>query len=316
MRVVFVIDPPNRLDAASDSTIELMRCFARREVEVSYALRESLRLENGQLMIVAQQVELFDDDEAWFSPTRRTVAPILNFNLIYLRLEPPVDSNYRHICQLLEMAQHAGVPVTNNPSSILMSEEKLSTQYYPQLCPRTLVSLESKALQEFAAQLPGGCVIKTLGRMGGQGVYSFGDQDSNVAVCIDDALGAGKMVLVQERLPEIANGDRRVFIIGGKPYDIMVNRIPRYGSHLGNMSAGGSATAVLLGDEERAIGETIGANLVAAGILFAGIDVIGGKLIEINITCPTGLRVVRDQTGECPADAIFDALLSHLVPQA
>ena len=151
-------------------------------------------------------------------------------------------------------------------------------------------------------------MVKPLDGMGSKGVFAFSKDDSNLKVTIELLLAAGHTVLVQERLAGIAHGDRRVFIIGGQTFPHMLNRVPSPGSHLGNMLAGGLPEAMPLGEAERCIGEVIGPELATAGIVFAGLDVIDGQLTEINVTCPTGLRTVRDQIGINVAEHVLTAL--------
>ncbi len=308
MRVIYLIDPPATLNAHSDSTIELMRAQQRAGDDVFFALANQMSLVSGHLEIIAQPVQLNDDDRNWFNVRGNyqnlTIADI---DLIFMRLEPPVGSAYRTVCQMLMFAQRAGVSVVNDPATLITGEEKLNALRFPQLCPRTLVSNDRVRIIEFVATLEGGSMIKPLGGFGGQSVFSFAANDSNLEVAVDSLLANGHSVLAQERLREISEGDRRVLVIEGEPFAYMINRIPSAGSHLGNMGAGGIGTAKQLGEPEKSIVAAIGSHLRDAGILFAGIDIIGGKLTEINITCPTGLRVVRDQTNSDPAARIIEA---------
>lgn len=308
MQVVYLVDPPDGLNAKADSTVELVRAHARVGDQVFLTLRSGLYLRGDELHLLARPVQPTDDDAAWAELGAQTDRPASAYDLIALRLEPPVDSGYRLICQMLARARAAGVPVANDPGAVVLREEKLAALLHPELCPATLVSSDRNTLLDFSASLPDGCMLKPLNRMGGRGVFSFGAGDTNLPVAIDNALATGEPLLLQERLPAIRAGDRRVFVIDGKPYSHMLNRLPAPGSHLGNMAAGGQAQAMELGSEEKRIATAIGPQLKEAGIVFAGIDVIGGKLTEVNITCPTGLRTVRDQLALDPAATVVSAL--------
>lgn len=311
MQVACIIDPPATLAAATDSTIALLRAVAAKGVGVHLVERTGVSFAKGELTFHATTAELSADDTNWYTPQTTTQRRATEFDLILIRLEPPVDAGYRYICQLLAQAQAAGVKVSNTPEAILDHDEKLAALRYPDLCPQTLVSSDRTTLLDFAAEQTDGCVLKPLGAMGGRGVFAFNHGDSNLAVAIDAALARQETLLIQERLAAIAEGDRRVFVIGGKAYPIMLNRVPPAGSHLANMVAGGMATATEIGEAEEKIVTVIGTELLEAGIDFAGLDVIGGKLTEINITCPTGLRTVAEQTAHIPAAEIIDYLLSQ-----
>ena len=301
MRVVYVTDPPQRLDARSDSTVELMRAGQRAGDEIYLALAPQLKLAAGQLQIDARQVQLNDDDQNWLTERKRRVLSAPDVDIIFMRMEPPVDAAYRITCQMLAFAQRAGVLVVNDPASLITNEEKLAALRFPHLCPRTLVSTSRDAILDFVAQLGKGCMVKPLDSFGGRSVFAFSAGDTNLAVAVDLLLSSGKTVLVQERLSAISEGDRRVHVVNGKAFADMIIRTPASGSHLGNLRAGGDGKVMPLEDAEQAVVNAIETYLQEAGILFAGIDIIGGKLTEINITCPTGLRVVREQSGNDPA---------------
>ena len=310
MQVACLLDPPAGLNAGGDSTVELIRRHMARGDTVLAVTRGGVSMSSGRVTLSGSEIETRDDDGNWFSLGEARQAEAGEFDLVEVRFEPPVDDSFANACQLLAHARDSGARVANDPTAILTRDEKLSALAFPDITPLTLVSTDRGRLLGFASGLDGGCMVKPIGGMGGRGVFSFGKGSTNLAVVIDMMLRSGETVLVQERLKEIEEGDRRVFVIGGEPYPVMLNRRPAPGSHLGNMLAGGVPEAMEIGDAERAVCEAIGPGLRESGVAFAGVDVIGGKLTEINITCPTGLRTVRDQTGECPADDVIDAMLA------
>lgn len=305
MRVAYVMDPTGRLNAATDSTVELIRAHHRRGDEVIAVMRRGVSCGSFGLRLRGRQVIPSENDRKWCRLGERKEVHASELDGIALRLEPPVDAGFRNVCAMLEIAKAYDVRVANDPRSVAFLDEKVHSLFRPDLAPETMVGSNPEALAEFAAALESGAVVKPVGQMGGKGVFSFGPGDTNVRVAIALLLEGGGHVVVQERLAGIEDGDRRVFVIGGSPHRTMLNRVPAEGSHLGNMVAGGRPEAMDLGEDERRIAEAIGKDLLVAGIYFAGIDVIGGKLTEINITCPTGLRTVRDQTGESLADAVI-----------
>ena len=308
MRVAYVLDPLAGLNAKTDSSIELIRAHARAGDEVFVVMRDGVVLNQGEVLLQACPLVPTDDDASWYELQQLQTITATQVNLIVNRLEPPVNASYRIVCLLLAQAQRSGTPVVNDPIAVLAREEKLAALTHPELCPRTLIANDRDILLDFAHAFEGGCMVKPLDGMGGKGVFAFSKDDSNLKVTIELLLAAGHTVLVQERLAGIAHGDRRVFIIGGQTFPHMLNRVPSPGSHLGNMLAGGQPEAMPLGEAERCIGEVIGPELATAGIVLAGLDVIDGQLTEINVTCPTGLRTVRDQIGINVAEHVLTAL--------
>ena len=296
VRIAFVIDAPASLKGSKDSSVEIMRAAAAAADEVIMVLRSGLDLGNDGLRICGRRIGLRASDELWFEDRGEFVARGSRIDLIFMRLEPPINDDFRHCCNLLGHAERAGIAVVNRPAALVSLEEKITPLAYGDLCPATLISADQDQLLSFANSLSNGCILKPLGGMGGEGIFAFAPGDSNLATALAVLGGNGRSLVVQERLAGIAEGDRRVFVIDGQPAPMMLNRLPRAGSHLGNMAAGGRPVATALGAAERRIAERVGPDLRAAGIVFAGLDVIGGKLTEINISCPTGLRQVRDQS--------------------
>lgn len=309
MLAVYLLDDPAALAPASDSSIELMRRHQERGHRVMIARRDGVSLRGREVSLRAQVIEITDGERSWYQlGPSEDIAPG-DCGVVALRLEPPVDAQYRLLCQMLVYAQERGAPIWNRPQAIMAYEEKISAFGFDELMPASLVSSNMDELRSFCRRQDQGVVVKPLNSMGGIGVFAFGSKDdSNIEVALDSILRRDGMALVQERLPAIADGDRRVFIIDGKPADLMLVRRPAPGSHLGNMRAGGQPEAQPLGAAERRIAKQIGPVLKERGIIFAGIDVIGGKLTEINITCPTGLKTVHDQTGTPIADLVIEAM--------
>ena len=295
-----------------DSTVELIRRHQARNDEVFVVFRDGLTMQEGELFLNACPITTFDDDANWHQLGEEEQIPASNLDMVAVRLEPPVDPSFRIICQMLIYAVRAGIPVFNDPAAILLREEKLGALTHSGLMPNTVVSTNRETLISFCAEQAKGCVIKPLDGMGGRGVFSFAQNDSNIQVAIDSTLAAGGTVMAQERLDVNAGGDCRVFIKAGKPCDLMIRRTPVENSHLANMASGGIAQVEKTGAKEREIVKAIGPTLLKEGVVFAGIDVIEGKLTEINITCTTGLRAVRSQTGTCIADEILDTFAGHL----
>ena len=312
MIIGFLIDPPERLDGRKDSSVELMRAAAAAGCEVVMFTAAGMRMESSGLRIAGNRVRIAADSSPWHTDERPFSGSSRDLDAIMLRLEPPVDENFRYAAAMLAVARNQGTPVFNDPQAILIGEEKVAALLYPQFSPETMISANAAELIEFASRLEDGCVVKKLGGMGGQGVFAFAAGDSNMPAAIAQLTSAGAPALVQRRLPDVASGDRRVFVIDGTPAEVMLNRLPAAGSHLANMAAGGRPLAMPLAERERQIGAAMSDYLKGSGVLFAGLDVVDGHLTEINISCPTGLVQVREQAEIDLAASIIEIVLNRI----
>ena len=304
MKLLFVIDPPANLNPQKDSTIALMRAAHRRGDTVFAVGVNALALIDGGAKFIAERFDISEEDESWF---QRDAAKLLSaefFDAVLMRLEPPINAAFMEATLFLD---HVVVPVFNAPRALRELNEKLAILRFPEWIPPTVVSADFQILSDFHRQ-HGGAVIKPLDGMGGRGVVVSPAGDKNLRALIELVGDGGRMLMAQQYLDEARAGDCRVFVINGKPADTMLVRIPRDDDHRGNMAAGGRPEARPLGKQEKIIADAIGPTLAAQGILFAGLDIIGGKLTEINITCPTGLKEVLGQSGKDLAEDILQSL--------
>jgi glutathione synthase len=190
------------------------------------------------------------------------------------------------------------VRVVNDPASLLKYNEKLYATHFPEFCPAYIVTASLGALRDFR-QEHGAIIVKPLDAMGGQGVFLVEENSVNFEVIWELQTNRGTYpVMAQAFLPEIAEGDKRIIVIGGAPFDHALVRLPKAGSIRGNLAHGGGHQVRKLTEAERNIAETVGRRLVQDGVEFAGLDVIGDRLIEVNITSPTGIRQLAQETGE------------------
>ena len=295
MRLAFVIDPPGTLRAKKDSSVALMRAAARDGDDVFIAETSGLRAGTGGLSLAVRRAEVSDDDSEWLSAGDAEVFPSGFFGAILLRLDPPMDSAFLHATLALDFSD---APVFNAPKALREMNEKLSILNFPRFIPPTVATSDLDALADFHRRHDG-AVVKPLDGMGGRGIYVSPKGDRNLRA-VAEALGDNgrEMLMAQQYLPEAREADKRVFVVGGRAMKWTLARVPRDDDHRGNLAAGGTPEARPVGDAEKKIAEAVAPMLEKAGVVFAGLDVIGGKLTEINITCPTGLREVRDQTGD------------------
>lgn len=281
-----------------------MRAAARRGDSVWCATLVDLSLDADGVAFFASRLLVREDDQQWMETAETAALRAGDFDVIAMRKEPPVDEEYAMATRLLDIAAEQ-TPVVNAPRALREWNEKTAIFRFPAHIPPTWTGADADAAADFHRQ-HGTSVLKPLNGFGGEGVYVAPPDDLNFRSVFSLLSGGGRrMIMAQAYLPAGRDGDSRVFVVGGAPLEWMLVRIPRADDHRGNLSAGGRGEARRLGDDERRIAAAVGGALVAAGIRFAGLDIIGGKLIEINITCPTGLREVRDQTGEDPAEAVL-----------
>ncbi len=260
-------------------------------------------------MSALQLVEDADSGGSWYEaqpPARRSLATL---DALLMRADPPVDTRYLHATQLLSEAERHGLVVFNRPQSLRDCNEKLLALEFPEDCPPTLVSADVRALAEFRAEF-GAVVLKPLDGMGGRGVLVMqpGDPNFNSAVALLSDSGCSP-IIAQRFLPEVREtGDRRVLLVDGEVPSHALARLPSVDDIRGNLVAGARAELHQIGADERALCRRVGAVLIERGITFAGLDVIGGRLTEVNITSPTGLCELQRLGAPDLASSLLDAL--------
>ncbi len=307
MDIVFIIDPLESLNPAKDSSIEMMRAAARR----GHAL---FAIESGELLLKDAQVWgkalplTVGDEHPWYRQGAPVQKPLRDFDAVMMRKDPPFDMEYVFATYLLELAELQGARVVNRPRALRDFNEKLSTARFPGLTPPLLVSRQQQTLREFVRE-QGDVVLKPLDGMGGSEIFRVHAQDHNLGVILETMTRHNQRTIMAQRyLPAIAQGDKRVLVVDGKPMPYCLARMPAPGETRGNLAAGGTGRAQPLSERDREIAETVAPVLKEAGLLLVGLDIIGDYLTEINVTSPTCMREIRDQTGWDTAEAVIEAL--------
>lgn len=309
MRIAFVLDPLERLKAYKDSSIAMMREAARRGHAV-YALEaREMFVRGGSVLAPCRHLELLPDDEAWHRiVATEPPAPLARFDRIMMRKDPPFDQEYYYATLLLDRVESEGARVVNSPRALRDWNEKLAILRFPQFIPPTLVASDMARVHDFVDEHRD-VVLKKLDGMGGTMIFRVSGEDPNRNVIVEAITDMGaRTVMAQRFIPEIAQGDKRVLVIDGKPFSHCLARIPKAGETRGNLAAGGRGVAQPLTKRDREIAEAVGAELVRAGIVFAGLDVIGDWLTEVNVTSPTCIVEIAEQTGQDAARDLLDAL--------
>jgi glutathione synthase len=308
MKLAFVVDPLERLKAYKDSSIAMMREAARRGHEVHTLEARSMFIRDARVFADVRRITLCDDDHDWYRPHPQQESPLAEFDLVLMRKDPPFDQEYYYATLLLDRVEAEGARVTNRPRALRDWNEKLSILAFPAFTPPTLVASDMQRVHDFI-DAHADVVVKKLDGMGGTMIFRVKAGDVNRNVIVETITDLGQRTIMAQRfIPEISRGDKRVLVIDGKPFSHCLARIPKAGETRGNLAAGGTGIAQPISARDREIGEKVGAELVKAGIVFAGLDVIGDWLTEINVTSPTCIVEIAQQTGRNAAVDLMDAL--------
>ncbi|HEX4326053.1 MAG TPA: glutathione synthase [Burkholderiales bacterium] len=308
MRLLFVVDPPETFKTYKDSTYAMMMEAAARGHTLHTCLQEDLLLAAGLVHAHASRLTLTGEKPGWFTLAPSVREVLTAFDAVIMRKDPPFDMEYFYSTHLLERAVHQGAKVFNDPAAIRNHSEKLSIAEFPQFTAPTLATRRADELRAFVAE-HGQAVFKPLDGMGGTGIFRVGQGEPNLSVIIEMLGRDGhETIMAQKYLPAIADGDKRILLIAGKPVPHCLARIPKAGETRGNLAAGGTGVARELTARDREIAEFLGPILWGRGLLLVGLDVIGDNLTEINVTSPTCFQEITQQTGCNVAGLFIDAV--------
>ena len=305
VHVAFLIDPIASLHLKKDSTLAMVRAALRRGWRVSCLEQPDLfwredtpRATLRELTLDAGFLDALDPAHApadWYRLGPPEETDLATVDLVMMRKDPPFDMEYIYTTYFLEHIQARGTPVVNDPRSLRDCNEKFFATWFPDCTPPLVITRRAERLMEFHAE-HGDVVFKPLDGMGGMNIFRVRPDDPNLRVIIENLTELGqRQIMAQRYLPEIADGDKRILLIDGEPVDYALARIPQQGESRGNLAAGGAGVGRPLSERDREIARRVGPELKRRGILFAGIDVIGDYLTEINVTCPTCIRELDAQ---------------------
>lgn len=311
MNIVLLIDPLPTLKAYKDSSVAIMRAAAQRGHQVYVAQPADLFWQHGQVMAQLSRLSLHQDTEHWYSVEDTVLRPIAESDVVLMRKDPPFDAEYLYATQLLSLAESAGARVYNAPQALRDFNEKLAIARFPQFTVPTLVSCRAKLLREFA-RTHADVILKPLDGMGGMEVFRVRPDGLNLNAIIESLTRQEtRTIMAQCYIPEIIAGDKRILLIDGVPIPWALARMPAPGETRANLAAGGHGVAQPLSARDLDIAHTVGASLRDVGLMLVGLDVIGDYLTEINVTSPTGMVEIADQTGYSVADTLLDAIESR-----
>lgn len=322
-RIIFIMDPIESLLAKKDTTIGMMMGAASLNLPIYYTQQEEIYLLEGIVQTTASEVTLnttgdnkladFDD---WYSLKPAEKLVFGPNDIVLQRKDPPFNMHYIHTTYLLELMEKQGSLVCNRPDSLRDCNEKMFTTWFPELCPPTLVTSQSHHIKAFIEKHHD-TIVKPLDGMGGSSIFRVAEKDPNLNVILETLTEHNTTsIMVQRYIPEISKGDKRIILINGKPAPYLLARVPAANETRGNLAAGATGVVQALSENDLRICKSLGPELVKRGLYFVGLDVIGDYLTEINVTSPTGIRQIDDETGTFLGRDIIEALLTKWRHQA
>ncbi len=308
MRLGIVMDPIQDIHPHKDSSLAMLLEAEKRGWDLYYMEMSDLFLSQGVVQGRTHRLQVMDDLHQWYILGREQTLPLAELDVILMRKDPPFDREYLYATHLLELAEKGGALIVNRPQALRDYNEKLSTAWFPQLVPPSLVTSNGSRIRQFLED-QADIILKPMDAMGGASIFRLRKGDPNTGVVIEALTGHGMhYTMVQRFIPEISAGDKRILMVDGEPVPYALARIPAEGENRGNLAAGGRGVGVALSERDREIAEQVAPLLREKGLLFVGLDVIGDWLTEINITSPTCIRELDRQYGLNIAGDLMDAI--------
>jgi glutathione synthase len=307
-RTGVVMDPISGIKTWKDSSFAMLLEAQRRDHELWYMEPGHLTVRDGVPFGLMRPLSVRDARADWFTLGAGENRELAGLDFLLMRKDPPFDMDYVYCTYILDLAERAGVIVVNRPQALRDANEKCFITQFPQCCVPALITRRAAEIKAFV-QEQGLAVVKPLGGMGGDSIFQLRPDDPNLNVILEAMTrGDRELVMVQRYIPEITAGDKRILVIDGEPVPWALARIPGAGDFRGNLAKGGTGKGVALTERDRWICGQVAPELQRRGILFAGLDVIGDWLTEINVTSPTCIRELDAQFGLNIAAGLFDAL--------
>jgi glutathione synthase len=313
LRVLVVMDPIDEIKPAKDTTLAMLLAAQKRGWELWYAEQRDLWLRDGLALGRVRPIKVRNDLQDWFTLDTAHTRPLAEFGAILMRKDPPFDMEYIYTTYILERAEEQGVLVVNRPQGLRDMNEKVFTAWFPQCCAPTLITSNMADMHAFLREHLR-IVCKPLYGMGGRSIFVVDRGDKNANVVFETMTEYGtRFAIVQRYIPDIVStGDSRILVIDGEPAPYALARIPQESDNRGNLAAGARGEGRELNERDRWLVSEIGPTLRRRGMLFVGLDVIGGYVTEINVTSPTGVRELDKQFGTDIAGLLMDAIEKRL----
>ncbi len=308
LKIGIVMDPIESITPYKDSSLAMLLEAQRRDAEIHYFQQGDLKLLSGRAIGHSQRLKVTDNNSDWFETSDAAEVDLGDLDAILMRKDPPFDMEYIYTTYILDRAREAGALIVNHPQALRDMNEKAYTAWFPECTPITLITRSMAEMKAFLAEHDR-IVVKPLDGMGGRSIFVVKKGDNNANVIFETLTDFGKQfAMAQVYIPEINLGDKRVLLVNGETVPYALARIPSDDDNRGNLVMGATGVGQELSAADMAICERVGPVLRDAGVLFAGIDIIGDYLTEVNITSPTGIREIDKQFDLNIAGLLFDAI--------
>ena len=311
IKLGIVMDPIASINIKKDTSFAMLLEAQRRGWELHYIEMDDLYLHAGDGRARTRLLSVKEDKESWFSFGSEQDLALHDLDVILMRKDPPFDTEYIYATYILERAEVKGTLVVNKPQSLRDCNEKLFTAWFPELTPDTLVSRSAAHIRKFHQQ-HGDIILKPLDGMGGASIFRVKQDDPNLSVIIETLTEHGSFCMAQNFLPAIKEGDKRILVVDGEPVPYCLARIPAQGETRGNLAAGGRGEARPLSESDWKIARAVAPTLKEKGLIFVGLDVIGDRLTEINVTSPTCAREIEAAFPVSITGMLMDAIEKRL----
>ncbi len=312
LRIGMIMDPIESITPYKDSSFAMLLEATRRDAEIHYFQQSDLKILGGKAIGHSKMLTVRDNNDDWFEFGGAQSIELGDLDVILMRKDPPFDMEYVYTTYILDRAAAAGALVVNRPQALRDMNEKAYTAWFPECTPLTLITRSMDEMRAFLSEHER-IVVKPLDGMGGKSIFVIKKGDKNASVIFETLTDYGqRFAMAQLFIPEISLGDKRILLVNGEAVPYALARIPAPDDNRGNLVMGATGVAQELSDADRAICERVGPVLREHGVIFAGIDVIGDYMTEVNVTSPTGIRELDTQFDLNIAGLLFDAIESEL----
>lgn len=302
IKLGIVMDPIEQINYNKDSSLAMLWAAQDLGWQLYYMTQADMFSHNGKAAASVTELSVARQADNFYQLGVTYKMPLAQLDIILMRKDPPFNMDFIYTTYLLEQAEQDGCLVVNRPQSLRDCNEKLFATQFPECCPAVLVSSNIKQLREFHQEHQD-VIYKPLEGMGGSAIFRAKADDPNIAVILETLTQYGqRLIMAQKFIPDISKGDKRILMVDGQPIDYGLARIPKQGETRGNLAAGGRGEAQPLTEKERWICQQVGPTLRKKGLIFVGLDIIGGYLTEINVTSPTCIREI---------DAAYDTKIAE-----
>ena len=305
-KYLFITDPINSLKIYKDTSVALIKACLESNIEAHYTTMNEISINHGCIIDVSSHKIL-----GWNSTidlSQKELHHLSYFSKIFIRKDPPFDDNYLNLTHQLEYAKNLNVKIINNPSSIRNHNEKLSILKFQDIIPPTIVSSQAFKIKDFLKQEEK-IILKPLDGMAGNGIFMLNKNDKNINVILETITNnEQKQIMAQRYLPEIKDGDKRIIVIKGDAIPYALSRVPSSSDFRANLAKGGRGIVKKLSENDKIIVQRVREYLINTELTIVGLDIIGNFLTEINVTSPTGIVEISEQTDFDVAKHIIDVL--------